>query len=318
MNTTIRRLYEAIKALPVAVHLLVVLTIVGTTIEPKFVSAENVINILYSSAILAPAVAGTQILLIIGKFDLSIGATATISGMALAITFVASGSLLVAFLVVLVLALAIGLFNGITTSYWSINPLVATLASMSIIRSISLALNDGRIATGLPSKLGVLVRSELFGLPSIILFLALGAGIVHGASRYCVTYRRMYAVGNNQSAALHQGISINHIFILGFVIASLCAAMTGVLQAARTQSASPLLFQSLAIESIAACLIGGSALNGGKGSIPGALAGIIMISASRNFILMVGVPLYWKDFVLGVILLLAYAKIPRTKTNKNP
>jgi ribose transport system permease protein len=199
----------------------------------------------------------------------------------------------------------IGVANGLVVTRLRIQPLIATLAMMGIVRSLALALSDGRVVTGLPPALSSWMEVSLLGLPllTIIMVIFAAAGI------FCLVDvkwgRRFYAVGDNPVAATHAGLSVGKHVVAGYAIAGGAAAVTGIIQASRTLSASPLIFPDLALDAIAACLIGGSTLSGGRGTIIGACLGLLVIVATRNLVVMLGIPVFWKDFAVGILLIVA-------------
>jgi ribose/xylose/arabinose/galactoside ABC-type transport system permease subunit len=297
-------------SIPLAVPILLVYLAAGVFLVPEFLSISNITSILFSAAVLLPAVAGTQLLLVLGRFDLSIGATASLSGMIAGLALGFYGSLTVAVCSGLIVGVVVGWACGSLVSYLRVDPLVATLAVMGIVRSLSLVVNSGQIVSGLPESFGWITEARLTGIPVLILFVILFTGIATVVTKHAVLFRRFYAVGNNAIAASHAGVNVTRLVTLGYILAGLGAALTGLIQVSRTRSASPLIFDTLALEAIAACMIGGSSLSGGRGNILGASIGLIVLIATRNLVVMLGVTIFWKDFTTGILLLLAVVGRP--------
>jgi ribose transport system permease protein len=288
-------------AIPCLILLLYALC--GFLYVPSFLRAENLISILFSCAITLPVVMGMQALLIVGFFDLSVGAIASFVGMAFGLSLLEYDSFMVAGAVALFCALAIGAANGLFVTRLAINPLISTLAMTGILRSSSLIINDGRIVASLPRALSDIVSSRIAYIPGLIL---LGIFLVFALElcfRYVVPFRRFYAAGSNPTAANHAGIRVANIIVAGYVAIAVGSAATGVIQASRTLSASPLIFDTLALEVIAACIIGGGTLKGGQGTMIGAALGLLVVTSTRDLVVLLDISVFWKDCVLGVLLL---------------
>ena len=298
-----------------AIPLLVVYAAVGFLAAPAFISRTNVTSILFSAAVLLPAVVGMQLLLVLGRFDLSIGAIASLAGMVAGLSLERFHSMPLAVGFALCIGMVAGLLNGLVVSRFQINPLIATLAMMGIGRSLSLVINEGRIVAGSSSEiewkqLGWITDARFAGIPVLILIAACIVCVSSLAATHAVILRRFYAVGDNPTAASHAGINVPWLVTLGFLLTGLGAAAVGTLQASRTLSASPLQFQTLAIEAITACLIGGGTLAGGRGSILGAALGLILVCATTNLVVILGISVHWKEFAIGLLLLLAVLGSP--------
>jgi ribose transport system permease protein len=299
--------------IPLAVPILLIYIVVGVLFEPSFLSLTNITSILFSAAVLLPAVVGMQLLLVLGRFDLSVGATASLSGMITGLCLSLSGSLVTAISAGLIIGILLGWANGSLVSRVRVDPLIATLAVMGMARSISLVINGGQIVAGLPNSFSSITEARPAGIPSLILFAILFTVVTSVATRHLVLFRRFYAAGNDAIAVSHAGVNVTNLVTLGYVIAGLGAALTGLIQVSRTLSASPLIFDTLALEAIAACMVGGSSLSGGRGTIWGAAIGLIVLVATRNLVVMLGVTVFWKDFTTGSLLLLAVVARPIIK-----
>jgi ribose transport system permease protein len=288
-------------AVPVA--LLCFYIVFGGAFVRPFVSVENLISIMFSCAITIPVVMGMQALLILGYFDLSVGAAASLITMIFGIAVLRFDSIAFGALLAICSAVGIGMINGLLVSMVMINPLISTLAMMGILRSLSLGINDGRIVSGLPLALSTMTNSRIAFLPAIVL---IGFGLVvvlELCFRFAVRFRRFYAAGGNPVAANNAGIRVTSLVIAGYIGVTIGAATTGLIQASRTLSASPLLFDDLALEAIAACILGGGTLKGGQGTMVGALLGLIVVTSTRNMVVLLDVPVYWKDLAIGLLLL---------------
>ena len=290
---------------PPAVPILLLYIGLGIFIVPPFLSAGNLISIFYSATVLVPAALGMQLLLTLGRFDLSTGATAALAGMVAAIELLSSNSVLVAVILSIAVGVASGALAGYLVAYVKIDPLIATLATMGIGRSLSLISNGGGVIAGLPPSFGILATARILGLPVLTLLACAAIILAIFLTRHAVLFRRLYAAGSNSAAATHSGINVKALTATGYILAGVGAALTGLIQSTRTLSASPQIFESLAIDTIAACIIGGSSLAGGRGSMLGAALGLIAVSSTDNIVIMLDIPVYWRSLAVGILLLSA-------------
>jgi ribose/xylose/arabinose/galactoside ABC-type transport system permease subunit len=304
-------------SVPLAGPILIVYLILGGMFVPHFLGTTNITSILFSVAALLPAVLGMQLLLVLGRFDLSIGGTASLSGMLAGLILMRYGSVSLAICLGLMVGATVGGIAGYVISHFRVDPLIATLALLGVVRSLALVANDGRIVAGLPDRFGWIADARVATIPVLIvlsIFLVVGAA---AATRHLVIFRRFYAAGNNPAAAAHAGLNVPGLLILGYVLAGVGAALTGLIQASRTLSSSPLLFDSLAIEAITACIIGGGSLSGGRGGMFGAAVGLLVVSATDNLVIMLGISVYWQSLAVGVLLLIAVLGSPMAEEVRN-
>lgn len=290
-------------ALPFGI--LLIYWIFGYLYEPDFISVQNINTILYSSSVLLPACLGMQVLIILGKFDLSVGAVASLSGMVSGFILASGENLFVAIISGVFVATVTGLLNGFLVAYLSIDSLIATLAMTGIARSISLAVNDGQVVTGFADTIFDLNSWSIAGLSVFVVVSGAIIVISEFIFRHAVFFRRFYATGGNPLATTLSGVRVPLMLTAGYCLASIGASITGILQISRTMSASPTIFNDLALDTLAACIIGGSSLTGGKGTMLGAALGLIVVGATRNLVTLAEIAVYWKEFAVGMLILLA-------------
>jgi ribose/xylose/arabinose/galactoside ABC-type transport system permease subunit len=290
------------RGLRFCVLVLIIYALVGAISVRSFLNLTNLNAVLYSASVVLPATLGMQALLILGQFDLSVGAAASLIGMVVGLSMEHTGSLGIAFLAATAVAVIAGVGNGLLATKLAISPLIATLATMGMMRSVSLVASDSRVVTGFPQF--ELITTDQIGPMSVLVLLSLVAvGLAEYLFRNSVALRRFYAVGENRLGADHCGIKTSRMLVLGYCLAALGAAVTGIIQTARQGSAAPQAFPDLAIECIAACMIGGSSLNGGKGTMLGAAVGATVIAATQNIVTLLNVKPEWTDLAIGLLLL---------------
>jgi len=274
-------------------------------VQPRFFSSNNLWALVYYTCLLTPAVLGVHVLIVLGLFDLSVGAIAAVCGVLAAKAMMAGMPIAISMGIGILFGGVFGLLNWLLVVVFRISALIATLISLGIARAISLGITQGLSIGGLPDSFGNIALGSPGSLsPAIVLGICLVLAVEFLTQRH-VLFRRLYHVGSNSAAAASSGINVKAMKLFGFVLAGIGAGMAGLLQASRTQSASPFLFPDLAFECIAACVIGGASLSGGTGRAAGAFFGMLMVVISRNLVVMAGVSIYWKELGIALILLAA-------------
>ena len=260
---------------------------------------------LYYTCLLVPAVVGVHLLMVLGLFDLSVGAIAAVSGVVIAKALSNGVSIPLSVLLALLTGLAFGLLNWSLVSRARIPALIGTLITMGAARATALGITQGQVIGNLPSSFGSFALGSEGSLSPAVasgLLLVIAAEILTQRHRL---FRRLYHVGSSRSAAASSGINVSALECFGFCACAVGAALVGVLQSSRTLSASPLVFPDLALECIAACVIGGTSLWGGSGRTVGAFLGMLMVVVSRNLVVLAGVSVYWKELGVALVLLAA-------------
>jgi ribose transport system permease protein len=274
--------------------------------QPAFFSHDNLWALMYYTALLAPAVLGVHILIVLGLFDLSVGAVAAVAGVVAAKVMLVSSSVATGLACGIVMGALFGFVNWIFVVKFRISALIGTLITLGIASAVSLGITEGKTIAGLPVELATLALGspDSWLTPAILLALVL-VSIFELLTRRHVIFRRFYHVGSNAAAAAGNGINVEAIKLCGFTLASAGAAVVGLLQCSRTLSASPFVFGNLALECIAACVIGGASLGGGTGTALGALFGMLIVVISRNLVVMAEFSVYWQELGIALILLAA-------------
>ncbi|MEW8063286.1 MAG: ABC transporter permease [Candidatus Thiodiazotropha endolucinida] len=288
-----------------SIFLLFICATLGLLFSPEFLSIKNIEIILFTTATYLPVTLGTQALLILGRFDLSLGAQASLYGIIAGTSYAYTDSVAVAVIMPLVSATLLGMVCGTLIAKFRLDQLVITLAIMGIARSLALLFSDGRVVTTIPSGFDWVQKSVLSNIPDLVLIGLLTVIILDISFKNLTVFRRLYAVGGNSIAADKSGISADFIVITTYIAAAIGAVAVGLIQTGRTLSASPLIFSDLAIYAIAACLVGGGTIHGGRGSMVGGALGLLAIVSTENLILISEVPVYWRQLVIGLLLIIA-------------
>ena len=271
---------------------------------PELLNRSSLISILQASAVLLPSVLGMQALIIAGRFDLSIGSIAAMSGIITGVVLLKTSSVPIAVLVGLLAGASAGLLNGLLAAYLGIDGLIVTLSMMGITRSFALGIVSGQTVSGFPDNFQTLAHGNIAGINVVILGSLAALILCEFLFRYNIPCRRLYAIGSNAIAARSAGIPVQYLSIFAFVIAALGASIAGQIQAARAMAASPLVFQDLPLDAIAACVIGGGSLRGGRGTMVGAFLGLLVVVAIRNLVIVLEGSVYWRYLVIGCLILI--------------
>lgn len=283
---------------------LVALGILMSVISPVFLTANNLLNVGIQAATVAILAFGQTFVIVAAGIDLSVGSVAAVSAMIAAYTAANMGlpSWLAAFVGIAAGAL-FGAASGAANAFLKLPSFIATLAMLSIARGLTLVISDGRpISTsGLINFFG----STVMGIPiPIVMFIIMGI-IASIILNFTTIGRSMYAVGGNMEASRLSGISVHKTQMTVFILSGAFAAIAGLLIAGRLNSAQPQAASGYELDSIAAVVIGGASLSGGKGKISGTLVGAILLAVIRNGLNLLNVSSFWQQVVIGCVIAVA-------------
>ncbi len=283
----------------------VVLAIVFTMINPRFATLANLANVLtQSSHYIIIAVAMTFVITSAG-IDLSVGsvlALVTVIGF----SFIKGGmNPVLALAIMFSLGALIGAFTGTLIAIIKIPPFIATLGMMVSLRGLALLHSAGTMHFGLPTSLTWLGQGKVFSVPVPVIVAALVA--VVGAWLFNHTKFGLYvrAIGGNREAARLAGVPVNLIEILVYSLMGFVTAIGGLIMIARIDSTQATIGTSMEIHIIAAVIIGGTSLFGGRGTIYGTVLGAILLSMMTNALVIAGVDNFWQLVIMGIIVLMA-------------
>jgi ribose transport system permease protein len=220
---------------------------------------------------------------------------------------VAGVPLPLAFLCALGVGLIVGVANGSLVTLIGINPLVATLGTMSIARGVGLVLTEGFSISNLPAAFGTIGRASFLGLPVLMWIMLLSVLVFDLLVRQTRFFRQVYFIGANEKAAHLSGINVTRVRIVSYALCGVLAAFAGVLLASRLMSGTPTAGNALELQVLAAAVIGGASLRGGEGTILGAFLGVVFVALINNSMTMLAVSIYWQMIVTGLILVIAVA-----------
>ena len=292
------------------IFLAVVLTAVGfSLLQPesagRFVSLANLEAILLGMSLDSLIAIGMTFVIITGGFDLSVGSSFAFGGLVVGLLLQSGWGVVPAVGASVMAGVGIGMFNGFVITKVRVNPFVTTLGSMTIIRGIVLLATQGASITGFPPEFVALGQGKVAGIfyPVIIMiaFLVV-ADLLLRKSRFL---RQIFYIGGNEEAAKLSGINVDRVRIWMYVFTGALSALSGVIAAAKTGSASPIAGSGAELRIIAAVVVGGASLSGGKGTIFGTFLGLLLTSIITSGLGFLRISFYAEGIVSGSILILA-------------
>lgn len=295
------------------IPVLIVTAVVGAVVSPVFLSQRNIINLLQQSSELSIVVVALSLVLISGKFDLSLESTFALAPMVgswLVLGPLVGGSGLglppaLGIIVMVLIGMLIGLINGFFVVRLGLNAFIVTRAMLILLRGITLGLVSGRTLFDLPDSFLYLGQATWIGVPVSLWVGALVFIIASLVLRYHSIGRALYAIGGNQEAARAAGINVARIQWGVFIVAGGLAALAGLALAGRTASVTPSQGTNLIFSAFAAAVIGGISLNGGRGTMLGAFMGVLLLAVITNILTLSQIPSFWIDATNGAVILVA-------------
>jgi ribose transport system permease protein len=201
----------------------------------------------------------------------------------------------------------VGLINGLMVTKIGINPLVATLGTLSVARGISLVLTEGYSLSGLPPSFGSIGNDRFHGIPYLVIVAIVIVVMGDLALRHTRYLRQVYYIGSNENSARLSGIPVNRVKISAYMLTAVLAALAGVMLSSRLSSGTPTAATGMELQVLAACVIGGASLSGGEGTVLGAFLGVLFVQIVSNAMTILAVSIYWQQVVTGTILVVAVA-----------
>ena len=275
------------------------------TIAPGFFSVANAVNIALSIAIIGILAVGMTAVILTGGIDLSIGSVLALAGVSAAIAATKGAPLPVVVLVALGVGALTGIVNGSLIAWLRVPPFVATLAMLTVARGLSFIISGGRSIGGMPSSFGALGRAVVFGVPApVLVMVAVMAGGAFVLSRM-VLGRHIYALGGNAEAAWLAGIRVKLVTGIVYTLNGVLGGLGGFVLASRLGAGVPNAGVQYELDVIAAVVVGGTSLSGGRGSIGSTLWGTVFIGVLTNGLNLANVDPYVQKIALGIVIVIA-------------
>ena len=287
---------------------LILFSAVVAMINPRFLSVANILNVFRQSSINAVIAIGMTFVILTGGIDLSVGSILALSS-ALTAGLIAAG-IPVPFAILLAVCMGgiFGMLNGLLVAYGKLAPFIVTLASMTIFRGATLVFTNGNPLTqGLSDSFlfQFLGQGYVVGIPFPVILMFLVFLILYVVLHKTAFGKSVYALGGNEKAAYISGVKLNKVKIIIYTISGIMASISGLIITSRLSSAQPTAGTSYEMDAIAAVVLGGTSLSGGKGRILGTLIGALIIGVLNNGLNIIGVSAFWQQVVKGVVILIA-------------
>ncbi len=297
---------------------LLVLILIVSCLSDNFFTLNNIFNILQQTSINAIIAVGMTLVILTSGIDLTVGSIFALAGAVTASMIGADISPFIAICAVLILSAILGAFSGVIIAKGKLQAFIATLVMMLILRGATLVYTKGS-----PISIGTNDNSEMFewiafgrvfGIPVPIIIML----VVFAAAWYLLKYTRLgryiYALGGNESATQLSGINVDKVKIIVYAMSGLLCAVASTIEVSRLSSAQPTAGTGYEMDAIAAVVLGGTSMSGGRGKIIGTLIGALILGFLNNGLNMLGVDAYYQMIVKGGVILLAV--LVDKKTNK--
>ena len=273
-------------------------------LSPYFLTRSNIFNMLDQSVVIGIVSVGMTFVILTGGIDLSVGSVAGLTGIILGLSL-QHLAIPAAIAVAVAAGGGIGLFSGLLINLFGLAAFVVTLGVMAIGRSLAYILSGQQSISDIPDGMQNIVYTPLLGIPSNVVFLLVLYGLAWAYLTKTKGGRTIYAVGSNKEAARAAGLDTLFYAVLPYVISGALAAVAVTFSVGQLLSADPLMGNAMELDAIAAVVIGGASLYGGRGSMAGTLIGVFIMVMIRNGLNLMGVSPFWQGTAIGTIIIVA-------------
>ena len=273
-------------------------------LSPYFLTRSNIFNMLDQSVVIGIVSVGMTFVILTGGIDLSVGSVAGLTGIILGLSL-QHLPIPAAIAVAVAAGGAIGLFSGLLINLFGLAAFVVTLGVMAIGRSLAYILSGQQSISDIPDGMQNIVYTPLLGIPSNVVFLLVLYGLAWAYLTKTKGGRTIYAVGSNKEAARAAGLDTLFYAVLPYVLSGALAAVAVTFSVGQLLSADPLMGNAMELDAIAAVVIGGASLYGGRGSMAGTLIGVFIMVMIRNGLNLMGVSPFWQGTAIGTIIIVA-------------
>jgi ribose transport system permease protein len=303
---SVRRWISDLESGSVTIATVVVLLAIGIS-HPAFLSPGQLLDVIEQSAFVGILAAGVAFLLSMREIDLSVGSIFGVSVVAGALLDRQGWNPWLAALACIVVGALAGLFNAVLVQGIAIPAIIATLGTLSMFRGLAQALTNGEQITGLPteSSFFTVVGGDILGIPTTIWVLVLVVVVLTVVLRLTPFGYRVRAIGSNPEAAAHSGISVGRTRVKALVLMGALCGVAAVLGLAYFNSGDPNIGSGFELQAIAAAIIGGTPLAGGRATVVGAAIGAILLGVVNSGLVYFNVPLNWSSFATGSVIIAA-------------
>lgn len=291
------------------VLILIVLSLFIQIRNNSFLSLSNINDLITNAVMMSILAIGMMFVLLIGGIDISIGSTIAFSGMSVALLLRSNPGIptIVSFILGILIGALCGLLVGLIISKGGVIPIIATLGLMNVYRGATYLIADNQwvAAYQLPEDLKAFATGKFLGINNMIIVAIAVYVIFAYFIKYTRTGRKIYAVGSNVDAARVSGININRIKILVYSIMGALSGLVAILWISKYASAQGDAATGIEMDVIAACVIGGVSLNGGKGTVLGVILGTVTLGILNNALPLINISPFWQDAIKGLVIIIA-------------
>jgi ribose transport system permease protein len=285
--------------------ILVVLLVWLSATAPGFLDTDNLTNILLQGSMLGMVAFGMTFLILAGELDLSVGSGVALVSVMSALVMRDTDSILLGVLAGVGTGVALGIVNGLVVTKLEVPSFIATLGTLVIAHGIALALTNGAVVSGIPEGIGSLASDSFLGIRWLIWLMAFVFVVLYLLHRKTTFGIKVVSVGGNSEASRLSAINVDRVRFLCFVLVGLTVGIAGVALTSRVQSGQPNAGGLLALTAIAAVVVGGTSLTGGRGSVFKTLWGVLLLSVLDNGLDVKGVDPDLKQVVIGAVFIAA-------------
>ncbi|MFR3529022.1 MAG: ABC transporter permease [Lachnospiraceae bacterium] len=286
------------------IFIVIGLGVIMSFVSPNFLTVTNLMNVVRQIAVNGILAIGMTVVCLTGGIDLSVGSIVAFSGI------IAAGLLrdtnypmIVIILIAIVIGGLLGLYNGYFVAYWKAAPFVVTLSMMTIARGMTYVYSDGRPISNLPEEFLAIGKGNIAVIPiptAILIIVFILANIMLTKLKFG---RYVYAVGGNENAAMVSGINVKKIKMLVYVLSGIACGLAAIILTSRVSAGLPQAGESYELDAIAATVIGGTSLSGGRGRLWGTIVGAILLGIVNNGLDLLNVSSFYQQIVKGLIIL---------------
>ncbi|KPJ36632.1 sugar ABC transporter permease [Burkholderia multivorans] len=284
---------------------LVVVCIAMMIASPSFLSAANLENVLRQVSINAIIAVGMTCVILTGGIDLSVGSVMALSGTLAAGLMVAGMNAVAALAIGIAVGFGFGFLNGVFVAFAGMPPIIVTLATMGIARGLALIYTGGYPIDGLPDWVAFFGSGKVFGIQAPVLIMLVVYAIAWLLLERMPFGRYVYAIGGNEQATRLTGVRVARVKLIVYTLAGVTSALAAIVLTGRLMSGQPNAGVGFELDAIAAVVMGGTSISGGRGAILGTLVGALLLGVLNNGLNMIGVNPYVQNVIKGGIILLA-------------
>ena len=287
------------------VFIIIAIIVVMSFVSPVFMTSKNIINIIRQISINCIIAVGMTFVILTGGIDLSVGSVVAITSVIVGSMLQGGSNWLVACIVVLLISLVFGAFNGFMIAYVGFQPFIATLATVTMGSGIALAYSDGKPFTISNESFLKIGQGYLGAIPIPIVLLVIVVAIGLIILKTTTFGRYVFAIGGNKNAAKLSGVRTRRVELMVYVISALCASIVGLILSARISSGQPTAGEGYELDAIAATAIGGTSMTGGVGSLTGTIFGFVLLGLMTNSMNLLNINSFYQEIVKGILIIIA-------------